>query len=151
MQKKQGKLQKFLDLSANEKRLLFKAAGLLLVVRISLILLPFRTVIKRIESVQPGKGLAGDPSELVCERVGWAVKVARRYMPFAKCLPQAVVAKILLARQACPAQLRIGVYKTENGALEAHAWVESEGRIVIGELSDISRFSPLPSITGKEL
>jgi hypothetical protein len=149
--KKQRKLQKFLAISANEKKLLLTVAGLLLMVRISLVFLPFRTVLKRIESVSPGKRLEGVPPELVCARVSWAVRVVRKYMPFAKCLPQAMVVKLLLARQACPGQLRIGVYKRENGALEAHAWVESKGRIIIGELSDISRYNRLPAITGKVL
>ena len=57
--------------------------------------------------------------------------VAGRYVPRTTCLTLALAVQILLARRACPAQLCIGVAKTEDG-LEAHAWVESHKRIVMG-------------------
>jgi hypothetical protein len=42
--------------------------------------------------------------------------------------------------------LRIGVSKGVKGNLRAHAWVESQGSVVIGELADLSGFSVLPSL-----
>jgi hypothetical protein len=45
--------------------------------------------------------------------------------------------------------LHIGVKRPENGKLDAHAWVESEGRVIVGQLGDLSRFSPLMPL-GKE-
>jgi hypothetical protein len=45
-----------------------------------------------------------------------------------------------------PRSLRIGVAKGEAGKLEAHAWVESQGRIVIGGLRDLPYFTPLPPL-----
>ena len=65
--------------------------------------------------------------------------------------PQALTAKTLLARAGQPAALRIGVAKKPDGHLEAHAWLESEGRIVVGHLRDLSRFSPLPPLPGELL
>lgn len=148
MGKKQGKFHKFLALSASEQGLLIRIAFLLLVVSISLFFFPFRIVIKRIESVQLRVRRIDPASDCVSDRIGWAVRVASQYMPFAKCLTQALVTKFMLAQQGCPGQLRIGVFKRDNGTLEAHAWVESEGRIVIGELSNICRYRPMPPITG---
>jgi hypothetical protein len=43
-------------------------------------------------------------------------------------------------------ELRIGVAKGEQGELEAHAWVEYQGKVIIGGLSTLSRYVPLPSL-----
>jgi hypothetical protein len=39
---------------------------------------------------------------------------------------------MLLARRGYPALLHIGVAKGKEGQFQAHAWVESEGKVVIG-------------------
>lgn len=43
-------------------------------------------------------------------------------------------------------QLRIGVAKDGRERLKAHAWVESQGKIVIGNVQDLSRFKALPTL-----
>lgn len=82
-------------------------------------------------------------------RIAWAVGVASRYVPAATCLPQALAVRMLLRQQGHPARLHIGVAKGERGQLEAHAWVESQGGIVIGNSQDISRYTPLPPLEGE--
>ena len=73
--------------------------------------------------------------------------VARRVVPRASCLPQALAAEALLMRGGRRVELRIGVVKTERGRLVAHAWVESGGRVVVGELHEgLSRYTPLPPL-----
>jgi hypothetical protein len=67
-------------------------------------------------------------------------------VPGATCLSQALAAQTLFLRQGYPAELHIGVAKNETGQLEAHAWVESEGQVVIGDLQNLSRYTPLPSL-----
>jgi hypothetical protein len=62
-----------------------------------------------------------------------------------------LAAQVLLSRQGRPAHLQIGVAKSQEGQLEAHAWVESQGWIVIGKLNDISRFTPFPPLDGEAL
>jgi Transglutaminase-like superfamily len=79
------------------------------------------------------------------------VALASRYVPTATCLAQALAGQTLLAQQGEPAVLRIGVAKNEAGKLEAHAWVESQGRIVIGASLDLCRYTQLPSVEGKLL
>jgi Transglutaminase-like superfamily len=59
--------------------------------------------------------------------------VARR-VP-ASCLVQAVAAAMLFRRYGHDAQLRLGVAH-RDGALAAHAWLESEGRTVYGEAGE---------------
>ncbi len=74
------------------------------------------------------------------EQIAWAVRAAARYVPTANCLPQAIVAKQFLEEQGFQPVLRIGVRPEELG-LKAHAWVETGGRIVVGDQGD--RFHPL--------
>jgi len=85
------------------------------------------------------------------DKVIWAVSVASHYMPGGvKCLARALATQILLHWHGYPADLQIGVAKGEAGQLEAHAWVESQGQIVMGYLSNLSRFTPLPALGGSK-
>ena len=60
-----------------------------------------------------------------------------------RCLVEALVTEALLAAHRVPATLRLGVARRQ-GTLEAHAWLECGGRIVIGRVPDLDRFVPLP-------
>jgi hypothetical protein len=65
-------------------------------------------------------------------------------LPVARnCLVQALATVAMLRRHGLPADLSIGVRKTDAPALEAHAWVVSEGTIVVGDIEHLSDFSPL--------
>jgi len=64
--------------------------------------------------------------------VVWSVSVASRYVPKATCLVQALAMKALLDKEGHPANLQIGVMKDEGGKFQAHAWVESQDRILNG-------------------
>jgi len=75
---------------------------------------------------------------------------AQRVIPRSTCLPQALAAESLLTRGGLPAVLQIGIMKTADGKLAAHAWVESDGRIVVGDLGrgmrDYTRLPTLPRV-----
>ena len=72
-------------------------------------------------------------------------------MPGAKTrLNQALVTQMLLARRGYPALLHIGVAKGKEGQFQAHAWVESEGKVVIGG-SGLECFTPLAVLEEKGL
>jgi hypothetical protein len=50
----------------------------------------------------------------------------------------------LLARGGYPSRLHVGVIRGQQGEVEGHAWVECEGRILIGgTASEIGQFTPL--------
>ncbi|NEQ84407.1 MAG: lasso peptide biosynthesis B2 protein, partial [Moorea sp. SIO2I5] len=63
-----------------------------------------------------------------------------------KCLARALTSYTLMVQYGYVPQLRIGVAKGESGQLEAHAWVENQGLVVIGQLPDLTRFKTLPSL-----
>ena len=48
----------------------------------------------------------------------------------------------MLARQGCPAAVRIGVSRDSGSLLKAHAWLESEGRILMGGATQ-EQYQPL--------
>lgn len=76
------------------------------------------------------------------------VALAARYGPYrTSCLRKALALRWMLARAGIPAELRLGVRRGAGARVEAHAWVESEGVVLLDE-SDVderfARFDELP-------
>ena len=136
-------LAKFLDLSGADRALLVRSLMLVGFARVALWTLPFnvaRRLVVRHKPRQPD-------SSLSTEKIGWAISVAKDFVPKGNCLPQALAAESLLLRGGHPVEFRIGVAKTPGGRIEAHAWVESEGRLVVGDLTQgLSTYTPLPPL-----
>ena len=134
------RIRKFLNLSSNERRLLIKTWILLGVIRLGLELFPFSTLRKLLFKLRfLFRGLEKDFSE---EYLVWSVAVVSPYVPKTTCLAQALAAHFLLQQAGYQARLHIGVEEAEKGSLKAHAWVESQGRILIGGF-DINRYTHL--------
>jgi hypothetical protein len=134
-------LHKWLRLAPSQRWLLLRAWLLLGTIRVALWLLPFRVVQSLLAQPNPSS------RSVEIEQIGWAVTVAAAYLPFARCLPQALAAQTLLLRHGYAADLRIGVARDFGDRLEAHAWVECDGRIVIGgSASSLARYTPLPPL-----
>jgi hypothetical protein len=134
-------LQRLLQLSSPDRWLLAQSGFLVLYVRIGLWVLPYNAL--RSSLLRRPKTPYGQyPSS----RIIWAVSAVSRYIPKASCLTQAIAAETLLRINGYPAAVHIGVARSETQAFEAHAWVECQGRIVLGRLG-IERFTPLrPSL-----
>lgn len=79
------------------------------------------------------------------ERIVWAVEVAGRYIPRATCLPQALSAQALLKRAGFQTDLCIGVAREGESKLKGHAWLESRGRVIIGD-NGIEKYVTLPAL-----
>lgn len=136
-------LGKFVRLPSWERGLLLRAILTLGVARLTLKLLPFARV-RRLLTPRPGRTPA---TEITPVAVRWAVGHAQRVIPDATCLPQAVTAEALLARGGHDAVMRIGVMKRGGGKFLAHAWVESRGKIIVGDLpGGLGEFAHLPPL-----
>jgi hypothetical protein len=143
------RLRKFLSLTPADRRLLASAALLLGAIRFGLWLLPFQTLQRLLARMIQAPNKMQEVNQVSVDRVIEAVEVASRYMPGGvKCLARALATQVLLGQRGYQAELRIGVAKGEEGQLEAHAWVENQGRTVIGNLADLSRFTPLLPLEG---
>jgi Transglutaminase-like superfamily len=149
MQEQMKLLGKFFKLPAADKRLLMKAMLLVWVVRLGLWLLPFR-VMREVLAKSGREQFAFPVGESgVADRIAWAVSVTSRYVPAATCLTQAIATKFLLGRCGCQATVRIGVARSDSGRLQAHAWVESNGKVVIGgSESSLQHYIPLAASEG---
>lgn len=72
--------------------------------------------------------------------------MSRRFLPRRPCLTQALVARRALRKFGVETSLHIGAQHDGQGRFAAHAWIERDGRPVIGDngrLSDYVRFTPL--------
>ena len=126
------RLRKLLRTSPTDRRLLVRAALLLGATRVGLWLLPIQTLRRALAGVvcTAARWPRGAPPP--ADRIAWAVAVASGYVPKATCLTQALAVQALLGRDGFSADLRISVARTGDGRLEAHAWIESHGRVLVG-------------------
>lgn len=139
------RLRRFLRLPRADRGLLLEALLLVSLIRLVLWVVPFRALRRSLYRLTDVPAAAGGVTGrgLPPDRIGWAVAAASRYVPRATCLVQALAGRVLLERQGHPASLRIGVARDdERGNFEAHAWLECQGRVVIGGRQS-ERYRPL--------
>lgn len=89
----------------------------------------------------------GDPARQ--RRIASAVRLASHLIPGATCLTQALAAQCLLRLRGEWPKLCVGVRRSAQGIFEAHAWLEANGQIILGETPDHAgyRRMSLPSAT----
>lgn len=151
------RLRKFLHLNPSDRQLLIKTFILLGLVRLGLMLLPFETLWQLLASIsratpQPQHLEVNSDRVSTLGKIVGAVNLSSRYTPGgAKCLARALTTQVLMSRRGYSPELRIGVAKGKEGILEAHAWVENQGQVVIGHLENLSHFTPLPAFGGGRL
>ena len=139
-------LYKARTLSATELLLLVRVTLLLFALRVLLQVLPFRFVMHQLDRLHRNPN-AGEKNDEYRRRVVWAVGVAgRRVLGARPCLPEALGGRLLLRRRGFDVRLQIGVAKTGTGRLQAHAWLEEDGKIILGGQESILYFTPLPTL-----
>ena len=142
------KIKRFQAMTGGERHLLLEAALLLTLLRLGLRLLPFQTVRGLLARFgADAKAPAASDTETT-RRVLWAVTAASCRLGLT-CLPQALAAHTLLARRGLASELRIGVTRTSGSPLEAHAWIEDESGILIGNLPNLAHFKPFTNLNGR--
>jgi hypothetical protein len=134
------RIHKFLKLSSAEKRLLIRVWILIGTIRLGLELFSFSTLRKFLASIKPY------PSKFTKkfseEQFVWVIAIASRYVPRSTCLVKTLALQLLFQQAGHQARLHIGVTDSEEGRLKAHAWVESQGRILIGGI-DLNKYTHL--------
>ena len=138
-------LTKFFSRSSAERRSLVEAFMLVLFVRIGLTWFPFRRLLGWLQRI----GVVFRWIErqwFQADQLVRAVAATSKRIPRGDtCLVQALVAHTMLRHHGFDPSLAIGVTKEPDGSLRAHAWVELDGKVVIGE-ADLDTFQRLPSI-----
>jgi hypothetical protein len=138
-------LVSFYRLPAKEKYLLATAALVLSAIRLALRLVPFRVLRRLLKSRRRRSVGIVQSQAYTVDRIAWAVGLCSRRVAEPTCLAQALAAVLLLKHVGHDGHLRIGVAKDEGGKLQAHAWVESNGRVVVGGITALSHFTVLSS------
>lgn len=102
---------------------------MLSLVRIGMPVVPSRAsgaLLRRACVEAPGRGSRDDVREVVL-----GIERAARRIPGATCLIQALTGWLMLSRRSIPSTVRIGVARPD-AKLSAHAWLEQDGRVVLG-------------------
>ncbi|MGH9503143.1 MAG: lasso peptide biosynthesis B2 protein [Terriglobales bacterium] len=119
--------------------ILLRAAAWVCLARVALWTVPFVKLRRAVAAL--ARVRIPPTSRYSADELGWAVRAISRHVPHATCLTQALVLHILLRREGLPSRIQIGVSK-DAGRFDAHAWVESQGRVVIGD-SGLQRYTPM--------
>ena len=135
---------KFTNLSPAQRRLAVRAFFLLIVVRFALWVLPFTAVARWVGNL--GKKYKLHANGLSPHQLTSLISSAADYVPGASCLTQALVSHVVLSLCGYTPLLKIGVAKSVTNQMEAHAWVEWEGKVIIGQLGDLERFTQLQQV-----
>jgi len=115
-------------LPAERRSLLPRALLAVIGVRVGLLALPFASLRGLLSHAR--RRTVDRPGDFTERDVVWSVSRASTIVPGATCLTQALATELLLARRGLAPSVQIGVRRSDPGTLEAHAWVEVDGRIV---------------------
>ena len=130
-------LRRFLQFDPTDRRLLVRAAMVVTAFRVALWVCPFR-VLRRFFANRKPAASSGFPKK----KLVWAVEATAKRIPRATCLTQAMALQYLLLRSGYTCTVQIGVTHDEARKFQAHAWVESDGKILIGG-READRYTPL--------
>jgi hypothetical protein len=125
-----------------KRRMLLEAAPVVVAVRLLLWLLPSRMIIRWTRRIATSATRGSHP-RTSSSTIVWAVESLSRRVPRASCLTQALSAQWLLRRHGYDSRLCLGVATGGSREFAAHAWLEMQGRVIIGG-PKVSRFIPLP-------
>ena len=126
--------------SPAERRAVVRALGVTALMWLGVRTVSIRRIVRWTEVASGRPRTMSDDEET---RVLWAVAaVNRRLDPARPCLTQALAARYLLSRGGVPSVLQIGVARDE-GELQAHAWLERDGVVIIGGEQSPARYRRL--------
>ena len=126
------RIARFLRLPGHDRVLLAQAALFLVAIRLCLWVVPFSRVQRLVERFAEPSSRTSH-AIVDARRIAWAVDAAARSVLIDNCLARAVTAQVLLRRFGYEGDIRIGVAREPGGGFVAHAWVESDGHVLIGD------------------
>lgn len=139
-------LSKFAVLPWREKWLYLNTAFWLLAVKVGLYLLPFERLRSWLARFDQPDGKPADMEEM--RAIIQAIEQISQWLAPLRinCLPRALVGHRLLVRKGFDVQLKIGVLKNPRDQLAAHAWLEYQGRVILGDLRGLGQFAAFPAL-----
>ena len=126
-------LNKFIYISGLEKRLLFKAVFLVLLIRFITFIFPFNIIKSFLSNLKSDKN-SHSANRPLADRIRWAVDAVSNKIPFTKnCLIKSMSIHLLLVNYGYESTMHFGAAKDNENRLKAHAWIESEGKVFSSE------------------
>lgn len=145
---KYQKLGKIFSLNSSKRQLLISTFVLLILVNLGLSMLSFKKLHKLLLLISKPQAKYQKQAQISLEDIIWAVNVSTFYIPGgAKCLSRALTSSVFMSRCCYISSLYIGVAKSQSGELKAHAWVESQGKVVVGNLPELDDYKQLLSLS----
>lgn len=139
------RIRSFLSLDRGDKGLVLLTMSLLVIAKGGLVLLDVervRSIVDRLLRYLPTESIVS------VERIPWAVSAGAQGLPTdVTCLPQAIVGHALYSAVDQPTLFVLGVTR-EDDEFGAHAWVEWEDEIVIGDIDGLSTYHRLKTFGG---
>lgn len=147
-------VRRFRSLNSTDRRVVLEAVALLALTSVGLHLFRFQTL-RRTLTFRPRpltrQSLAprgAESSTNAVARVTWGVTAAATRFPVStSCLVRALAADAMLRHRGFASEVRFGVRKRGDrvSPLEAHAWVECDGEVVLGEIESLPDYAILIS------
>ena len=132
---------KFAQLERADKWLFIRAVFWLAIVRIVLLVVPFRRLFENQTVESCSVAVDADPEFL--RRVTYAVAAAANHVPWrSDCFPQTIAARMLLKRRGYESTIHVGVERIGEDVLNGHAWLTC-GDIVVTGGSELHRYTEL--------
>jgi len=126
-----GIISSFIKLPSRDKLVAIQALFWVILIRLMVWIFPFKFVQKRVQKI--ASHLSSDSTSPVSmSRLRVMIVIVSRYVPRATCLVQALAGYILFSKYGYTTSIKIGVLN-ENGEFEAHAWLENDNSVVLGE------------------
>jgi hypothetical protein len=111
-----------------DKWLIISAFVLLWIVRIGLIVVGYN----RLGKIFLNTAHLPPPGPALSMRISHSIAVAGYFVLRDTCLVRAFAAKWLLQLKKCGSEIQVGVRKGDADKMEAHAWLVSNDRIILG-------------------
>lgn len=136
-------------LPVEEQLVLLLALALVAHVRLALYVLPSRLSLRLVQRLAAVAPITAGSSRIPVMHLARAVEAVSRFVPQATCLTQAIAGRLLLWLYRYESKLCLGVVKPSDGEFCAHAWLERDGRVLIGgaQATGLTRFPSLASKT----
>lgn len=126
-----------------EHRTSLEAAALMVSIRASFRVASFAATQRWLARCCRARAARADqpPAEATAAWVGAAVRAASRRLPGSSCLVEAMAAEAMLRRRGVASTLHIGVRAPSAVTpLDAHAWLECAGTVVIGDQANLTDY-----------
>ena len=136
------KCRTLFSLSPAEKILLLQSCFQLRHIRIALARKPFKTVLEDVKRRAVSGPVSREANPAPRKICGWIERCASNLPGTYTCLPKALAGFLLCGRYGHRTKLCFGAARSEEAGFHAHAWLEYDGEVVLGDLPDLENFHP---------